>query len=114
MDRELTDDELTYPYWPTNHEETACREQGAFEADSGDEIEGGWYNDCLHLCDYEENTEEIYDPEGIYDTTNGYCAEGYTYSEKFAYLSNAHDMDICQTICVPEGEELQYIIQPAH
>ena len=115
-DASLVAADKEYPYWPTNHVESACREAGANATD----IEGGYGGDCIHFCNYED-ADEVYDPNNEDDNTNAYCIEGYDYSEKymFEYVLDAswdaESLDVCQTICVPTGESLKYVSQkPAH
>jgi hypothetical protein len=101
---ELEDFETEYPYYPANHVTSACREAGV----DATELEGGYGGDCLHLCNYED-AEHVYDAEGLDNNTNAYCIDGYDYSEKFIMYSPTWELDICQSICVPTGEEAYYV-----
>jgi hypothetical protein len=71
------------------------------------DVEGGYGNDCLHLCNWED-AEHIYDPDSLDNNTNAYCEDGYDLHENFVQYSSQWEMDVCQTICVPTGEELVY------
>lgn len=97
---------MEWPYYPENHVTSACREAGV----NVTELEGGYGGDCLHLCNYED-AEHVYDPDGLDNNTNAYCIDGYDYSEKFVKFSDAFQLDICQSICVPSGEEPYYVSQ---
>lgn len=78
------------------------------------DLEGGYGGDCLHLCNYED-ADSIYDPNNEDNNTNAYCIDGYDFSEKFITVSNKYSKDVCQTICVPSGENPKYVSQtPAH
>lgn len=86
----VSDSEKTYPYWPINHVQTACREAGVNATD----IEGGYGGDCLHLCNH-ENADHIYDPLDLDNNTNAYCIEGYDLYENFVASSAKYELDIC-------------------